>query len=361
MTLFLNNDDVKAVLTMEMTIEVLEEAYQQLARGEAACPPPLDIDVPGHEAGRDYRWGQMCGASRVSGYFAIRMKSDVRYEQHYEGVRTSEYYCVRPGRFCGLIFLTSTRSGEPLALINDGYLQHFRSGADSAIGSRYMAREESSVLGVLGSGGMARSHVEALRLVRPIRKVLVSSPTRAHREAFASEVRERYGLEVIVYGEPRPVYDCDILSACTDAALPVIRGEWLKEGTHVTSVGGSPDDETVRRITRSLRLGTATAPIGLPHHRVPDERLIYSAFPEGQGRRKRAHGIIAEDRAVYFEDLLAGRKKGRLSAADITYSERGNVQGAQFFSVGSRVYELARQRGLGRELPTEWFLQDIRN
>jgi hypothetical protein len=65
-------------------------------------------------------------------------------------------------------------------------------------------------------------------------------------------------------------------------------------------------------------------------------------------------------KVIYLKDILAG-KKGRLSAGDITYSERGNLQGAQFHAVAGRVYELARQRGIGRELPTEWFLQDIRD
>ena len=101
------------------------------------------------------------------------------------------------------------------------------------------------------------------------------SPTPAHRDAFAQEIREKYGLEVVSYDEPRPVYEADILCACTDASLPAIRGEWIQKGTHVTSVGGSPDGESVRRITKSLRLGTAAAPIGLPEFRLPDERLIY--------------------------------------------------------------------------------------
>jgi len=71
--------------------------------------------------------------------------------------------------------------------------------------------------------------------------------------------------------------------------------------------------------------------------------------------------VIAEERAVFFADILSGAKKGRTSDKQITYSERGNIQGAQFFAVAGRVYELAKERGLGRELPTEWFLQDIRD
>jgi ornithine cyclodeaminase/alanine dehydrogenase-like protein (mu-crystallin family) len=75
----------------------------------------------------------------------------------------------------------------------------------------------------------------------------------------------------------------------------------------------------------------------------------------------RGHGVIAEDRAVYFADILKGAKQGRTSDKQITYSERGNIQGAQFFAVAGKVFELAKARGLGRELPTEWFLQDIRD
>jgi ornithine cyclodeaminase/alanine dehydrogenase-like protein (mu-crystallin family) len=76
---------------------------------------------------------------------------------------------------------------------------------------------------------------------------------------------------------------------------------------------------------------------------------------------KRAHGVIAEERAVFFADILSGAKKGRTGENQITYSERGNIQGAQFFAVAGKVYELAKARGLGREMPTEWFLQDIRD
>ena len=75
----------------------------------------------------------------------------------------------------------------------------------------------------------------------------------------------------------------------------------------------------------------------------------------------RGHGVIAEDRAVFFAEILSGAKQGRTADKQITYSERGNIQGAQFFAVAGKVYELAKERGLGRELPTEWFLQDIRD
>ncbi len=104
MTLFLNNDDVAQVLTMKDTIAALEGAYSQLVRQEAVCRPRIDLQIPTSDPGKMFQWGTMEGGS-VSGYFAIRMKSDIIYEQTYEGAVTQEKYCVEPGKFCGLIFL----------------------------------------------------------------------------------------------------------------------------------------------------------------------------------------------------------------------------------------------------------------
>ena len=132
MTLVINNDMVTQVLTMRDTIDVLEKAYMDLATKEAVCRPRIDIQIPTQD-GKVYQWGTMEGGS-VGGYFAVRMKSDVTYETEYEGVRTHQKYCSRPGLYCGLILLTNVENGEPLAFINDGVLQHMRVGADGGIG-----------------------------------------------------------------------------------------------------------------------------------------------------------------------------------------------------------------------------------
>src|SRR4029077_2673884 len=129
----------------------------------------------------------------TKGYFAIRMKSDVVYEKRAGDVITQEKYSSRPGLFCGLILLTSIETGEPLALMNDGVLQHMRVGADGAIGVKHLAKKDAAVVGMLGSGGMARSHVESFRCVPNIRRVQVFSPTRANRERFAAEMAALHG------------------------------------------------------------------------------------------------------------------------------------------------------------------------
>jgi alanine dehydrogenase len=369
MTFIINNDDVARVLTMDATIDALETAYRQLISGEAVCRPRIDIQIPTPEAGKTYQWGTMEGGS-TSGYFAIRMKSDVVYEREYAGAITQEKYCLRPGLYCGLVLLTDIRTGEPLAFINDGVLQHMRVGADGAIGAKYMARKDASTIGMLGSGGMARAHVEALCCVRDIRKLQVFSPTRAHREAFGSEMAKKHGLEVVVCDRPDDVYrGADIVCGATDSAVPVIEAGRIEKGTHIINVGGGgkPDTDTLARVDAYLRFGNTPAPWGLPELAISDQYITWAARPDpGSTARtkkygKRAHGMTTTRNVVYLADIVEGRSTGRTSDEQITYSERGNVQGAQFFAVAGRVYELAREAGLGREIPTEWFLQDIRD
>jgi alanine dehydrogenase len=369
MTLIINNDDVAKVLTMADTIAALEDSYQKLITTDAVCRPRIDIQIPTSDQKKTYQWGTMEGGS-TSGYFAIRMKSDVIYEQEYNGAVTQEKYCTRPGLFCGLILLTSIETGEPLAFINDGILQHMRVGADGAIGVKYMARPDAEVVGMLGSGGMAHAHMDSILCVRRIRRLQVFSPTKANREAFAREMAEKHGIEAVACDSPEDVYKgAHIVAAVTDSAVPVLDGRHLEPGSHIVNVGGGgrPDDEALRRVDVYLRFGNAPAPVAVPELRLADEHITWAARPELRQNTKakrpgqRAHGVKLPDKVVYLEDILKGTKPGRTSPDQITYSERGNLQGAQFYAVAGKVYELAKQRGLGREIPTEWFLQNIRN
>ena len=367
--LLIGNDVTAEVLRMTDVLDVLDRSYRGLADGSTLCRPRIDMRFPAGSGSQVYQWGTMEGGSAESGYYAIRMKSDILTEVEYGGTRTQEKYCVRPGTYCGLVLLLSTRTGEPLAMLNDGVLQHMRVGADSAIGTRFAAREDARVLGMLGSGGMARSHLESLLTVRPLERVQVYSPTRANREAYASQMSERYGIEVVAVDEPQEAFrGADIVSGCTDAAADVIVGEWLEPGMHVTCIGGSVDAHARQRFDVWLRLGTAPAPVNDPSWRPTDEYLAYVARPDDPVWARHRHGRVRRPpegpdapRVVSFEDVLTGAEKARTSDAEITFSERGNIQGAQFFAVAGHVYEQCRARGLGRELPTEWFLQDIRD
>ncbi len=363
--LLLNNDDLRDVLTPQMTLDALDEAYRAFARDEAVCRPRIDIRIPTADPERYYQWGTMEGGA-IASYFAIRMKSDVVYEKEYNGVRTEEKYSSRIGRFCGLILLVDVNTAEPVALLNDGYLQHLRAG-DAALGARAIARDDARTLGMLGSGGMAQEFAKSLALVRPIERIVVYSPTRENRERYATEMSEQLGIEVRAVEDAREVYGgADILASCTDSATPVIRGEWLEEGIHVVAVGGRPDDAALARFDLRLRLGTAPAPVGRLALQTPDEWIAYCAAPESDSwrnfRRKGMRGAttITATTDLSYADVVAGRG-GRSSSRQTSFSERGNLQGLQFYSVAAATYEAARSRGIGRDLPAEWFLQDIRD
>ena len=366
--LIVSNADVEKVLTMRDTLAALEQAYLELAAGEAVCRPRIDIRIPTRDPAKNYQWGTMEGGS-TGGYFAIRMKSDVIYETRYNGAVTQEKYCSRPGLYCGLVLLTSVENGEPLAIINDGVLQHMRVGADGGIGVKYMANPDAEVVGILGSGGMARTHMQAFTEVRRVRRLQVFSPTRENRERFGREMAAAYGIGVKVCERPEEVYrGAHIVAALTDSAVPVLDGRLLEKGAHVINIGsgGAPDAATLERVDVYLRFGDAPPPASRPELSMDDEHIGWEARPDrpkhGDGRRgRRGHGVLLPEKRVTLAELVEGRKQGRSCADQITYSERGNLQGAQFFAVAGKVYEAARNAGLGREIPTEWFLQDIRN
>src|SRR5712692_6312989 len=200
--IFLTNHDVQQILKMEDCIRVLEDGEVEQARGELVARPRIDIITPTRTPHRFYRWGTMEGTSKALQSHAIRMKSDVVYWERRGDRVIEEKYACRPGLYCGLIFLFDASTGKPLALMQEGYLQHLRVGARNALGVKYLARKEASAVGMLGSGGMARSHLMAFSAVRPIRRAKVYSPNHEHREAYAEEMRTVLGIEVQPVSSP---------------------------------------------------------------------------------------------------------------------------------------------------------------
>jgi len=147
--IFLTNEHIQQVLDMPTCLNAMEEAYRELNEQRAGYRPRIDFYVPREP--HYYRWGTMEGASRKLGVFAIRMKSDMLAWEEQDGFMVEDKYCIRRGTYCGLIFLLSTRNAEPLALMNDGYLQHMRVGACAGIGTKYLSRKNSKVLAMIGS------------------------------------------------------------------------------------------------------------------------------------------------------------------------------------------------------------------
>ena len=365
--LVIDNGTVSDLLSMAECIDVQEDAFRQIPDGGAIHRPRLDVYVPCEREDGYYRWGTMEGAN--GGILAIRMKSDVITWPQVEGGGWRESkYCVEPGTYCGLVLLLSTRNGEPLAFLNDGVLQHMRVGGGAGIGARHLARADARSVGLLGSGGMARTYLEAFATVRGITRVKVYSPTQANREAFAREMSEKLGIDVEPVATAREaVRGVDILSTCTDSMHPTFEAEWLEPGMHVTMLGPREvSDEVLARCDVTIRQGAGG--LRLPEsERVQGEighsPIAFIAGTKAEMQRLPAKGTGRGFGGDYpeFWQLAAGEVPGRTSDEQITFYHNIGNQGLQFSSTGGLVYRKARAAGRGREIPTEWFLQDIRD
>ena len=377
--LIINNDEVQQVLTMADCIAAQEEAFGQLPSGRSIHRPRIDLYYPCDREDAYYRWGTMEGA--YNGYFAIRMKSDiVSWPKADDGSWTEKKWCREPGTYCGLIFLCSTKNGEPLAFINDGALQHMRVGAGAGIGARYLSRENSRVVGILGSGGMARSFLEAFTCVRNIELCRVYSPNVLHREAYAEEMRAKLDIEIEVCDEPRQVFrGADIVATATDSMQPVYEACWLEQGQHVTNLGRREmPEEAIGHFDVVIRQGTAGLQMRQTERFQAERGHSPAAFIGGTADEMqripaknpqpgfggdspeftdRGQGGDKADIAA----LMNGAATGRTSLEQITFYRNVGNQGLQFSSVGGLVYEKACAAGFGREIPTDWFLENIRN
>jgi ornithine cyclodeaminase/alanine dehydrogenase-like protein (mu-crystallin family) len=364
--IFLTNEHVQRVLDMKTCIDAMEEAYRDLNEQRAGYRPRIDFYVP-HEP-HYYRWGTMEGASRRLGIFAIRMKSDMLAWEKQNGFMVEDKYCMERGRYCGLIFLLSTDNAEPLALMNDGYLQHMRVGACAGIGTKYLARQDARVLAMIGSGGMARTYAEAIHQVRPVEIMRVFSPTKANREMFAAEMTAKLDTEVIAVDSPeKALKGADIVSLTTDSLVPVIKAQWLEPGMHINNVrNNEAGADVLARADVRARLGTSTL---YADRNVPDVVTgsdgMFGFIAGSQEEKKKIpaspHDEIDNPDIGTVPDIMAGRWPGRTDDRQITFLNNQGTQGLQFAAVGGAAYRLAKAKGLGHPLPLEWFTQDIRD
>ena len=366
--LLLNNADVEKVLDMPLCMSALDAVFQEMARGEAVGMGRIDVYVPsGENAAPYYRWAVMTGGSKKDGLVCARMLSDmVAWPREHGRIRENKY-AGAPGTFLGLLFLFSVKDATPVAMINDGLLQHMRVGGGAGLGVKYLSRADSSVVGMIGSGGMARSYLDAFCQVRDIDKVKVWSPNTANAQAYAREVAERHGIEAEVASSAREaVRGVDIVSCCTSTNAPVFLDEWLEPGMHVTNLTSSEFQPSLPKIVDiAIRAGEATPRL----ERLPKEADYFRAgflgyvagTPEERAlvpKLTLAADIIGLPHLV---DLMTGRVTGRTADDQTTFFLNVGAIGAQFEGVAAAVYHKAREQGLGREIPTDWFLQDIRD
>ncbi len=365
--LLIDNAVIAQVLTTRDCIAAQERAFAGVLTGASVSRPRLDTFMPCDREDGYYRFGSVEGAT--DGVHAVRLKSDIMtWPRRPDGSTSEQKYCVEPGTYCGLVLLFSTANGEPLAILNDGHLQHMRVGAAAGVGAKLLARADAHRVGMIGSGGMARTVLEALAAVRPIDEVRVYSRTPEHAARYAAEMSAQLGIAVTPVGTARDaVRGADILATTTDSMAPVVQADWLEPGMHVVAIGPldlAPDCET--RIDIVVRQGQEAFDMPETGQFRRDLGHSRSAFVGGStAEQTRLPPVVRKQRGPrvwpLYTEVIAGRAAGRTSAEQISqYRPVGNW-GLQFAACGALAYREAKRRGLGHSLPSEWFLQSIKN
>jgi len=347
MVLFLKNKDMENLVPMSELVEAVEQAFHELGEGKAVNSPRarLRVQAPGKADGVQYYFNNIMGL--VPGIKSMALRIDSSFSQR-ERVAGSERI-VYPGDYVGLVFLFDMENCELLAVMDDHVPSVLRVGATSGVAMKHLARADVKIMGLLGSGEQARTQLLAACVVRPIERVKVYSPTRAHRDRFAEEMTERAGVEVVpVASAEEAVHGSDVATAATNTVEPVVKGQWLEEGCHLTSIVGGDsylprkelDDEVIRRVGLIV---------------VGNKKQIFlDRQAEFADRLER--GLVREEDLHELGELLTGQCRGRQDNREITLFKNNTGMGIQFAATARKIYEAAKGSGIGTQVSSDLFM-----
>jgi len=316
MALFLSENDVRQLLTVEMALAGVESAHRDLALGQA-------LDTPRQR-------------SRLT-QTTLHILQGALPAQGVLGYKA--YTSNRSGnRF--LVHLFDAASGKLRAVLAADYLGMMRTGAASGIAARWLARPDSRVAGVFGAGWQAEGHIRALCAVLPLERVKVFSRHADKLREFCTRLSEATGVAVEPAASAEAtVRDSDIIATVTTAGEPLFDAAWLAEGTHINAAGSNAliRQELSEATLRRCRLIAVDA--------VP------TALAEaGDLLPLLEKGRLQPRQLVELGDIIVGRQRGRQDPGDITLFESQGMA-IQDLAVAARVAAAAEATGIGREWP----------
>lgn len=358
MILVLRPEDIDGLITMKEAVDLVREGFAQWDRNpdismvRRRTHMPSNVRVSVHQGGLpevgvtglmthcEWTRNPVRGAHSIEAFPVRGRPTQVLFDSE-----TGELRCLIIGE------------PKPRELSLSG-VSALRTAANSAVGTDLLARKDAGTIGMLGSQNQAKYHLLALREIRDITGVKVFSPNPEHRKEFADEMGDLTGLEIRPVDSAREaVKDVDMVIAATSSNVPVLDGHWLEPGVHLTSIvlsniglmrGGfvpkmrqELDDESMRRADV----------IGV------NSRQTIEVDQPGDFMERLEKGIISWDKIVEAGEILNGVKPGRTDDSQITLFKNTGGVGISDVAIGGKLYQLARERGLGIELPidgAEW-------
>lgn len=311
MPLYLTEDDVLGLITIDDAIEAVQAGFAAWARGEASNLPRQRVRLPNGE------FNMMSAAAPGLGVMGLKA---------YGGGSRSGFH----------VQLSSTDTGELLAIIEASRLGQLRTGAASGLATRHMARADASTVGVLGAGYQARTQLEAVARVRRITSAKVFSPTQRRRQSYASEMSTCLGFEVTpVETAESCVRGSDIVIVVTNASTPVLNGSWLESGTHVNAAGANShrrrelDDDAVKK-------ASIVVVDDLDQARIECGDIIHAADL----------GVMRWEQVRSLAEVVGGVTPGRSSDEEITLFESQGVA-LEDVALAATAHQMALERGVG--------------
>jgi len=316
MVLYLTEADVQELFPMERALERVEASFIQQHNGRAVNRSRERIFLPG-----------------VSLHYMAAALPD-------EKLLGMKIYTVVRDALRFVVLLFDSESGDLLALVEADHLGRRRTGAASGVATKYLARQDACRLGMIGAGGQARTQLAAVSLVRRLEAARVSSRDAARRKQFCAEMSQQLHLEV----EPAESAEAaarfgDIVITATTSSQPVLKGEWLNPGAHVNAIGANM---TTRREIDDAVLARVNV--------ITVDSLEQAKEEAGDLVQGLASIPGGWDGVTELHDIIGGRQPGRTSDEEITLFKSSGIALWDVTAAGY-IYEHARQRGMGKELP----------
>jgi ornithine cyclodeaminase/alanine dehydrogenase-like protein (mu-crystallin family) len=307
--LIVNESEVESLLTMHECIGVMENALAALARGDVHQPLRSVVRPPG-----------------ATGFLGLMPA----YSGAYYGLKEVCVFPTNPQHgldtHLGAVLLHSGETGELLAVVNASAVTAIRTAAVSAVATRLLAREDAKNLAIIGAGVQARSHLEAIPLVRNISRVCVYSRTRARAEQLDAEVADSV---------EDAVRDADVIVTATSAKEPILRREWIKPGAHINAVGSSI--ATAREVD-SATMKAASLFVDRRESTLNEAGDYLFAMREGAIDESHIRGEIGE--------LIIRSARGRKTAEEITLFKSLGLA-IEDLAAAAFIYEKVQRSGGG--------------
>lgn len=311
--LFLSEDDIGRLLTMDAAIDAMNDVFRKLATGEAQ-------NISRGRAKTNNTMLHLLGgaADGMVGYKAYSTSS-------------------KGAKF--LVGLFDGVTGEPLALMQADALGQIRTGAASGVATKFLANPAASRMGLFGAGKQARTQAWAVSRVRKLQWIRVFSRNEKSRRAFADEMAPICACPIEPVTRPEEaVHECDIVVTATSSKAPVFEGQWLAPGTHLNVIGSNYlakteiDVETIRRCSL-----------------VTVDDIEQARMEAGDFVAALRDGVLNWKDVYGLGQVLTGQHAGRVCSDDITLFKSLGL-GVEDVAVAARVYQEALRQHAGRDL-----------